>query len=278
MYRFGADRFFGDWLEFADQLNVRPRKLGSPRDGVQRAPSRHDDRTSRLARSPRRKQPSARWCDRVQQQASAYLLELNSSWTNPADNQRNIAWTRDAWTDLRQRFSSGGVYLNMDSYNEDGEPLIHSTFGTNYERLQEIKKKYDPDNFFRLNMNIVPSWAANVQASTYVRTDPRSQFRVPGLGVCRPRFAVPRSAFALQLEALDCWRCHPWPGIRASIRRAPLGRSSLLATSVPDAACRPGPGCVLAPIWKRPPRGVPCPGSEGRGRQTRFWSSAQDPL
>jgi FAD/FMN-containing dehydrogenase len=87
----------------------------------------------------------------------AYLLELNSSWTNSANNQENIAWTRGVWTDLRRRFSSGGVYLNMDSYDEDGEPLVHTTFGTNYERLREVKKKYDPDNFFRLNMNIVPS-------------------------------------------------------------------------------------------------------------------------
>ena len=88
---------------------------------------------------------------------SAYLLELNSSWMDPADNEANIAWTRGAWTSLRDRFSSGGVYLNMDSYNEDGESLVHTTFGSNYERLREVKKKYDPDNFFRLNMNIVPS-------------------------------------------------------------------------------------------------------------------------
>jgi FAD/FMN-containing dehydrogenase len=87
----------------------------------------------------------------------AYLFEINSSWMNPADNERNIAWTREVWTDMRQRLSpSGGAYLNQDSYDEDGEPLVHDTFGTNYRRLREVKKKYDPDNFFRLNMNIAP--------------------------------------------------------------------------------------------------------------------------
>ena len=85
----------------------------------------------------------------------AYLVEFNSSWMNPADNQRNIAWTREVWSDLNERFLSGGAYLNQDSYEDDGEPLVDATFGANYERLQEIKKKYDPDNFFRLNMNIM---------------------------------------------------------------------------------------------------------------------------
>jgi FAD/FMN-containing dehydrogenase len=87
-----------------------------------------------------------------------YLIEFNSTWTNPADTDRNVAWTRQVWTDMRQRFSpSGAGYLNMDCYNEDGEPLVHTTFGTKYERLRQVKKKYDPTNFFRLNMNIEPA-------------------------------------------------------------------------------------------------------------------------
>lgn len=86
-----------------------------------------------------------------------YLLELNISWTDPADNDRNVAWTRRVWSDLQQRFSSSGGYLNMDCYNEDGESLVDTTFGPNYERLRQLKKTYDPSNFFRLNMNIVPA-------------------------------------------------------------------------------------------------------------------------
>jgi FAD/FMN-containing dehydrogenase len=34
---------------------------------------------------------------------------------------------------------------------------VKKTYGGNYERLAAIKKKYDPDNFFRVNQNIKPS-------------------------------------------------------------------------------------------------------------------------
>ena len=85
-----------------------------------------------------------------------YMLELNSSWTDPEENERNISWTREAWTDMN-RFSSGGGYLNMSCYNEEGEELVQSTYKSNYDRLRTIKKKYDPTNLFRLNANIIPA-------------------------------------------------------------------------------------------------------------------------
>jgi FAD/FMN-containing dehydrogenase len=44
----------------------------------------------------------------------------------------------------------------MDNYNEDGENLVQKTYRENYRRLQQIKKKYDPMNLFRLNPNILP--------------------------------------------------------------------------------------------------------------------------
>ena len=55
------------------------------------------------------------------------------------------------------------------------------------------------------------------------------------------------------------------------------GLAVAAAGSVPEPAPRPGPGCVLAPICQRPATRVRCPGSPGRGRQRRFWSSAQEP-
>lgn len=86
-----------------------------------------------------------------------YMMEFNSSWTDPEETERNIAWTRQVWSDMRRRFSSGGNYLNMTCYNEDGEELVEGTFGDNYDRLRQIKKKYDPLNLFRLNANIIPA-------------------------------------------------------------------------------------------------------------------------
>jgi len=40
---------------------------------------------------------------------------------------------------------------------DEGEERVKKTYGGNYDRLVEIKKKYDPDNFFRVNQNIKPS-------------------------------------------------------------------------------------------------------------------------
>lgn len=58
---------------------------------------------------------------------------------------------------MRDKYAQrGGTYLNIDSYNEDGESWVAETFKENYQRLQLIKKKYDPMNLFRLNANIPP--------------------------------------------------------------------------------------------------------------------------
>jgi len=39
---------------------------------------------------------------------------------------------------------------------DEGEERVKATYGENFERLKEIKKKYDPDNLFRINQNIKP--------------------------------------------------------------------------------------------------------------------------
>lgn len=84
-----------------------------------------------------------------------YNISLDSIWVDPADDERNIAWTRTVWEDLRH-YSDGGVYLNFPGLHEEGEALIHAQFGKNYERLARLKKEYDPTNLFRLNQNIKP--------------------------------------------------------------------------------------------------------------------------
>ena len=86
-----------------------------------------------------------------------YLMEFNSSWQGPQDTDANIDWTRKVWNDMAARFSNGGGYLNMTSYNDDGEGLVKDTYGVNYARLRQVKARYDPDNLFRLNANILPA-------------------------------------------------------------------------------------------------------------------------
>jgi FAD/FMN-containing dehydrogenase len=86
-----------------------------------------------------------------------YLYSLDTSWTDRADDERAIAWTRDAWSELKA-YSNGGAYLNFPGQGEEGEALLRASYGdANYDRLVEIKTKYDPTNMFRLNQNIRPS-------------------------------------------------------------------------------------------------------------------------
>jgi hypothetical protein len=61
-------------------------------------------------------------------------------------------WIRDAWKRLRP-FSTGGNYINFQTADED-ETRVRATYGANFHRLLEVKKRYDPDNLFRVNRNI----------------------------------------------------------------------------------------------------------------------------
>jgi FAD/FMN-containing dehydrogenase len=87
--------------------------------------------------------------------SAPYLLSIDSTWENPQNTEENVAWTREVWKDM-QRFSSGSLYLNFPGFGEEGEDLVKAAFGKNYERLVEIKTKYDPENLFRMNQNIKP--------------------------------------------------------------------------------------------------------------------------
>jgi FAD/FMN-containing dehydrogenase len=76
-----------------------------------------------------------------------------AQWADPAESDRNIAWTRDAWAAL-QPFSEQGVYVN--NLGAEGDDRVRSAYGPNYDRLVALKSEYDPTNFFRLNQNIKP--------------------------------------------------------------------------------------------------------------------------
>jgi len=86
---------------------------------------------------------SARW--------SVHVLGM---WENPDENQRHIAWVRSV-SDAIQPWAQKGNYLNY--LMDEGEQTIKDSFGANYERLVQVKNKYDPANFFQLNQNIRPT-------------------------------------------------------------------------------------------------------------------------
>lgn len=85
-----------------------------------------------------------------------YMFSIDSIWTRPEDDERNIAWTRDFWDRMKPHSHRGRIYLNFPGLGEEGEDLVAGTFGANYRRLAAIKRKYDPGNLFRFNQNIRP--------------------------------------------------------------------------------------------------------------------------
>jgi FAD/FMN-containing dehydrogenase len=85
-----------------------------------------------------------------------FLVTAEASWTDPAQNDEAISWARAAW-DAMERYSTGGVYLNFPGLGEEKEALARAGYGVNYERLAALKAKYDPDNLFRMNINIPPA-------------------------------------------------------------------------------------------------------------------------
>ena len=82
-----------------------------------------------------------------------YAPVIASQWLEPADAEKNVAWARNFGQALRP--FAGGAYVN-DLSHDDGD-RVRTAYGTNYDRLAALKKKYDPENVFRLNPNIKPA-------------------------------------------------------------------------------------------------------------------------
>ena len=84
-----------------------------------------------------------------------FLVSFDLFWKDPAQDEEALSWSRELWNRMH-RFSFGGLYLNWGGFGEEKQDLVRAAYGENYTRLVKLKKRYDPDNFFRLNQNINP--------------------------------------------------------------------------------------------------------------------------
>ncbi|HWP38119.1 MAG TPA: FAD-binding oxidoreductase [Gemmatimonadales bacterium] len=82
-----------------------------------------------------------------------YVLNVHGRWDSAAQDQHCIAWAREFFA-KSQPFASRGAYINF--LTQDEADRIAFAYGATYKRLVELKKKYDPTNFFRMNQNIKP--------------------------------------------------------------------------------------------------------------------------
>jgi FAD/FMN-containing dehydrogenase len=85
-----------------------------------------------------------------------YALGVNGMWEpDEPDAERYRAWIREAWKRL-EPFSTGASYINFQM-GDDGRERIRAAYGANFDRLAAVKRKYDPDNLFRVNRNVPPA-------------------------------------------------------------------------------------------------------------------------
>jgi hypothetical protein len=84
-----------------------------------------------------------------------YNVSILAGWTDPADDEKNSAWTRKHG-DILKGFATGAGYVNYMTGDESVE-RVRATYEANFQRLTEIKRKYDPTNFWSGNQNIAPS-------------------------------------------------------------------------------------------------------------------------
>jgi FAD/FMN-containing dehydrogenase len=83
-----------------------------------------------------------------------FVMNVHGRWDDPAGDKRCIGWARDFFN-ASAPFASGGAYVNFLTADEGDR--VRSAYGANYDRLAQVKRKYDPDNLFRVNQNIEPA-------------------------------------------------------------------------------------------------------------------------
>ncbi|MFH9722051.1 FAD-binding oxidoreductase [Streptomyces sp. NPDC017254] len=84
---------------------------------------------------------------------AVFSHSFGGTWTDPADSERDIAWTRAYDQALRPHTQEGGYVNFMDADDQD---RVRVNYRQNYDRLRTVKRRYDPGNVFRLNQNVEP--------------------------------------------------------------------------------------------------------------------------
>ena len=87
---------------------------------------------------------------------SGYNLGIFAEWTDPATTDENIAWARETYGAIEPYRRGGLRYVNYLDEDDVGD-AVRAAYGPNYDRLVEVKRRYDADNVFHLNHNIDPA-------------------------------------------------------------------------------------------------------------------------
>ena len=82
-----------------------------------------------------------------------FVMNVHGRWNDAADDARGMGWARDFFQ-AAAPFATGGAYVNFMTADEGDR--VRAAYGSNYDRLAQVKRKHDPSNLFRMNQNIQP--------------------------------------------------------------------------------------------------------------------------
>ena len=84
-----------------------------------------------------------------------FVMNVHTRWSDPGQDRACIAWARQLF-DAAAPHATGGVYVNFMPEDEAQRVRV-GAYGPNYDRLANLKRRYDPANLFRLNQNVQPA-------------------------------------------------------------------------------------------------------------------------
>jgi FAD/FMN-containing dehydrogenase len=82
-----------------------------------------------------------------------FATVIAGMWPDPTQNEANIKWVKD-YAAATAPYSDEGGYINFMA--GDDQDRVRANYGANWDRLVEVKRRYDPDNLFHMNQNIAP--------------------------------------------------------------------------------------------------------------------------
>jgi len=83
-----------------------------------------------------------------------FVMNVHARWEKAEEDEQCISWAREFFNETAQ-YATGSVYVNFLTQEEVNR--VAAAYGQNYDRLVQVKNKYDPKNLFRMNQNIKPS-------------------------------------------------------------------------------------------------------------------------
>lgn len=102
-------------------------------------------------------------CHRVAPDATAwghrdatFATVIPGVWDDPARDEEMTAWVRDYHDALAPHSAAGGYVNFLSGDDAERQDKVRASYGTHYDRLVEVKRRYDPGNLFHVNQNIVP--------------------------------------------------------------------------------------------------------------------------